>query len=135
MHNYFTRKLMQCYFTKVSHYQFVRQRNWVFTKNSNFLIPISLQPDAVNRWYFKLRLFDLTEFKVWNIKGLRHWVAKIFAFSRNFAFSQNVASICFAKKCEKNNAKISRKKIMRKFRKNPKIWRKIHSFIVMVERK
>ena len=53
------------------------QRNWVFATNSNFLIPISLQPGGVGLWHFKLRLFDLTEFKVWNILSLRHWVAKV----------------------------------------------------------
>ena len=53
------------------------QRNWVFVTNSNYLIPISLQSDDINLCYFKLRLLDLTEFIVWNIKGLRHWVAKI----------------------------------------------------------
>ena len=30
------------------------ERNWVFA------ILISLQPDGVNLWYFKLKLFDLT---------------------------------------------------------------------------
>ena len=48
------------------------ERNWVFVTNSNCLIPISLQSDYVNLWYFKLRLFGLTEFIVWNIKDLRH---------------------------------------------------------------
>ena len=43
------------------------KRNWVFATNSNFLIPISRQPDGGNPWYFKLRLFDLTEFIFWNI--------------------------------------------------------------------
>ena len=33
----------------------------VFATNSNFVIPISLQPDGVNLKYFKLTLFDLTE--------------------------------------------------------------------------
>ena len=51
------------------------QRNWVFATNLNFLTPISLQPDGVNLWYFKLRLFDLTELIVWNIKGLEKRVA------------------------------------------------------------
>ena len=37
------------------------ERNWVLATNSNFLIPISLQPDGVNLWYFKLGLFDLPE--------------------------------------------------------------------------
>ena len=41
--------------------------NWVFATNSDILIPISLQLDGVNRWYFKLRIFDLMEFIVWNI--------------------------------------------------------------------
>ena len=35
--------------------------------NSDFVIPIFFLPDGVNLWYFKLRLFDLTEFIVWNI--------------------------------------------------------------------
>ena len=53
-------------------------RNWVFVTNSNVLIPLSFQPDGVVAlWYFKLRLFDLIEFIVWNIYGQRHWVAKI----------------------------------------------------------
>ena len=43
-------------------------RNWVFTINWNFLIPISLQPDGEHLWYFKFRLFNLTEFIAWNIK-------------------------------------------------------------------
>ena len=43
------------------------ERNWVFATNSNFLIPISLQSDGVNLYYFKLRLSDITEFIVWNI--------------------------------------------------------------------
>ena len=47
------------------------QRNWFFATNSNFHIPISLRPDGVNLWYFKLRLFNLLVFIVWN------WVAKI----------------------------------------------------------
>ena len=33
----------------------------------NFLIPISLEPNVVDLWYFKLILFDLTEFIVLNI--------------------------------------------------------------------
>ena len=37
--------------------------------NSIFVILISLQPDDVHLWYFKLTLLDLTAFIVWNIKG------------------------------------------------------------------
>ena len=40
------------------------QRNGVFATNINVLIPISLHPDGLNLGYFKLRLFDLTEFIV-----------------------------------------------------------------------
>jgi len=51
------------------------QRNWVFSTNSNFLIPISLQPEGENLWYFK---FDLTEkIIVLNFKDLRRRVANI----------------------------------------------------------
>ena len=32
------------------------------------LLALSLQLDGVNLWYFKLRLVDLTEFVIWNIK-------------------------------------------------------------------
>ena len=46
--------------------------NWDFDANSNFRIPISLQPDSVNLLYSKLRLFGLIEVIVWNIKGLQH---------------------------------------------------------------
>ena len=47
------------------------QRNWVFVTNSNFLILISLEPKkSIHFWYFKLKNFNLTEYKVWNIKGL-----------------------------------------------------------------
>ena len=29
-----------------------------------------MQPDGVDLWYFKLRIYDLPELIVWNIKGL-----------------------------------------------------------------
>ena len=38
-----------------------------FDKNSNFLISLSLQPDDLNLWYLKLRLFDITNLIVWKI--------------------------------------------------------------------
>ena len=40
-------------------------------------VPLSLQHDDINFWYLKLRWFDLTEFIIQNIKGLRHLVEKI----------------------------------------------------------
>ena len=49
------------------------ERKWVVAPNSNVLIPISLQPDGANLWYFKLRLLDLTEFialKISKIYGI-----------------------------------------------------------------
>ena len=61
---------------------FPKEHSWsvkiVFATNSNFLNPISLQSDGLNHWYIKHRLFDLTDFIVWNIKGLRHQVAKMY---------------------------------------------------------
>ena len=59
-----------------TNYSYHPERSWVFTTISDFLISISLQSDDVNLWYFKLKLLGLTEFIVWNIKGLQHWVAK-----------------------------------------------------------
>ena len=56
---------------------FFTQRKWVFATNSVFVKPVSLQPYDVNLCQFKLTLFDLIAFIVWNIKGLRHWVATI----------------------------------------------------------
>ena len=53
----------------------------VFANGTEFLpqtqILWSLKPDDSNLRYFKHRGFDLTEFQVSNIKGIRHWVAKI----------------------------------------------------------
>ena len=48
-----------------------------FATNSDLLNPISLQLDDVKLWYFKFKLIELAEFIVWNIKGLRHWVAML----------------------------------------------------------
>ena len=48
-------------------HQYMEERNWVSATNSNFHTLTSLQPDVTKRWYFKVRLFDLTEFIVWNI--------------------------------------------------------------------
>ena len=45
--------------------------------NLIFVIPLSLQPDDLNLWYFKLTLLYLTVFIVWNVNGLQHWVAAI----------------------------------------------------------
>ena len=50
-----------------------------------------MQPNGVHRWYFKLRLFGLTWFIVWNIKVLRHWVAKILG-SENRSLRQRLNS-------------------------------------------
>jgi len=52
-------------------------RKWVFAANSIVLIPKSLQPDGVDLYYFKLRLFDLPKTKIWNFKGQRNRVVNI----------------------------------------------------------
>ena len=36
-----------------------------------------ISKNGVNLWYFKLWLFDPSEFIVWNIKGLQHWVVEL----------------------------------------------------------
>ena len=40
-------------------------------------IPLFLQPDVVNLLYFQLRLFELAELIIWNIKGQQLRAAKI----------------------------------------------------------
>ena len=63
-----------------------------FFKNSNFLIHISMNSDVVNLWYFKLILFDLTEFISFGCKNSvplnvlkEFWVVnKCFTFLGNF---------------------------------------------------
>ena len=47
------------------------KRNWVVATNSSVLIPITLQPDDVILWHFKLILLYLSKFIARNIKGLR----------------------------------------------------------------
>ena len=42
--------------------------------------------ESANLWYFKLWLFDLSEFIVWNIQGLQHWVAKTHFFLSKVLF-------------------------------------------------
>jgi len=46
-------------------------RNWVWGKNSKFVIPVSLQPDGLNLQYFEIILFNLKEFIFLNILYLR----------------------------------------------------------------
>ena len=36
-------------------------------KRPKSLVPIYLQPEDANLWYFKLLLFNITEFIAWNI--------------------------------------------------------------------
>ena len=46
------------------------QRRYAMITKPFFLIPIYLQHDGANVWYFKYLLFDLTKIIVLNIKGL-----------------------------------------------------------------
>ena len=48
----------------------------VFATNSDFLISIYFQPNAVDLRYFKLWTLLDKKIKVWNIKGLHHQVEK-----------------------------------------------------------
>ena len=63
------------------------QRHWFFATNSNFHIPISLRPDGVNLWYFKLRLFNLLVFIVWN--WVANWFGKAGSHECNFKIEIN----------------------------------------------
>ncbi len=51
-----------------------REKELSLYTTPNFLIPLFLQPDGVNFWWVKLRLFVLTDFIVGNIKGLRYYL-------------------------------------------------------------
>jgi len=48
-----------------------------FCHNSNFEIPKYLQPDGAYIYYFKLRLFNLPEVIVFNVKSIQHLDRKI----------------------------------------------------------
>ena len=48
---------------------FRKKRNWFLASNANFLIPISLEQDCVNQWYFKLWLYFINQ-NLEYIKGL-----------------------------------------------------------------
>ena len=54
--------------------------------------PISQQPDHAYLSYFKLTLFDPSEFIVWNIYGLRHLVLRKLVF-KNPSFWQRLNSL------------------------------------------
>ena len=53
------------------------QMNWVFDTNSDFIIPISLQPIVVDLRYFKIWILLHQIILVWNIKSLQHQFPKI----------------------------------------------------------
>ena len=62
------------------------ENNWVFATNSEFIIPISLEPNVANLWYFKLILFYLAEFIAWNVVWsliIRHWNPKILGLEKH----------------------------------------------------
>ena len=63
-------------FIQIIHQIFCK-RIWVFATNSDILIPLSLQPNVVNFWHFKLLIVLDQIMIVWNIKGLHNWIAKI----------------------------------------------------------
>ena len=61
--------------SKVRH--FIKNKKIESLTNSDFLIPLSLQPNVVDPRYFKLWIMMDQIIKVWNIKGLRHLVLDI----------------------------------------------------------
>ena len=80
------------------------ERNWLFSTNSDFQIPISLEPNVVNLWYFKLIFFDLTKVIVWNFKGLWRWNPKILGLE-NQSLLQRVNSFDLFKRTFLNKIK------------------------------
>ena len=53
------------------------QSHWAFATNSDFLIPISVQPDVIDLRYFKLWLLLYQTIKILNIKGLHNLVVQV----------------------------------------------------------
>ena len=53
------------------------KRYQVFYTNSDFLIPITLQPNCIDLRYFQLSIRFNETIKVRNVKGFHHQVAKI----------------------------------------------------------
>ena len=73
------------------------QRNWGFATTSNLLLTVSLQPNVVNLWYFKLWIMLDQRIYVWNIKCIRHWVEMIWKGLENLSFWQRLNSFNLTK--------------------------------------
>ena len=79
-------------------------------QTSEFIIPISLKFNGANLWYFKLTLFDIITVIVWNIKGLRDWVATILKLENQslwqelYSFGPKLRK--FANICALNNLRL-----------------------------
>ena len=71
-----------------------KQRNWILSLDTNFIIPTSLQPDSVNLWYFKLCLSWISEFTVRN--RVRVWNER--SVSSKGVFAKNKRGIKLKKK-------------------------------------
>ena len=84
---------------------------------SNFLIPISLKADGLTLWKFKLLLFHLAWFIVWNIKGLHDWVAQTSRLD-HWSLQQVISS------SEPENFKISGSEECRKTKEKIKTFKK-----------
>ena len=76
-------KLIRCLGT-----YFSKERNWVFAKNSDFQLTISLEPNVADLRYFKLWILLNQIIWVWNIKGLQHRVLKILRFKYLILFQR-----------------------------------------------
>jgi len=106
----------------------LKQRNWVFATNSDFLITISLEPNVADLIYFKLWILLDQIIWVWNIKGLQLRVLKISRFKYLILFrrlnSFAMYLMCVSCVCKvhhsASNYFIHKIKINWKFKKNHK---------------
>ena len=69
--------ILKLYFVSINFLSNI-ERNLVFVTNSDFLVSMSLQPNAVDLRYFKLYILIEKVIWVWNIKGLHQKVAEIY---------------------------------------------------------
>ena len=75
---------------RLNSFKIINMKELYFATNLIIIIHIFYQPDGLNLWYIKHYYYWITEFLVWNSKGLRNRVANAKVFKKRcffFSFS------------------------------------------------
>ena len=81
-------------------------------------MPESLQPDCVIIWYLKLRIFDLTEFIVWNLYKAKTQILCL-RYGKEFACFSSVSNALLSKCAKFLKYEVSRNyRILSEFQKD-----------------